>query len=478
MRQNMLWIIIKKKLRTGTDFITKSLGYVDKEFRAKHGFSEQTRKAFSKYEHLVQWEKEHGAIPDQKVSERPPETTAVKPAPPVPDAFLSYTRFDDQNDGGAISEFRMRLANEVRAVTGKPFEIFQDIDGIGLGEKWSGKLDQILDQARFFIPIITPNYFTSEACRDEIEKFLRAEADRGRSDLVLPIYYIECDVLEDRDLRSADPLATAIHERQRQDWRHLRFETFADRDVRRALEGLARQITRARHRAVPQPPEKAGCPELVEIPPGKFMMGYEERPQHEVRIGSRFAVGRYPVTFEEYDCFAAETGREQPNDRNWGRGRRPVINVSWNDAKAYVEWLSQVTGQPYRLPSEAEWEYAARAGTTTRYSWGNDNITAENANYGRSVGKTTEVGTYPANPWGLHDMHGNVSEWVEDCWNDSYQGAPSDGSAWTSGDCRLRVRRGGSWINTPEFLRSADRLWDNSDLRNNYVGFRVARTLR
>jgi hypothetical protein len=128
---------------------------------------------------------------------------------PAPDAFLSYTRFDDQNDGGAISKSRARLANAVRAVTGKPFEIFQDIDGIGLGEKWPGKLDQILDEARFFIPIVTPSYFTSEACRDELGKFLRAEADRGRSDLVLPIYYIECDVLEDRNLRSADPLDTS-----------------------------------------------------------------------------------------------------------------------------------------------------------------------------------------------------------------------------------------------------------------------------
>ena len=134
-----------------------------------------------------------------------------------------------------------------------------------------------------------------------------------------------------------------------------------------------------------------------------------------------------------------------------------MINVSWDDAQAYVAWLSKETGQPYRLLSEAEWEYAARAGTTTRYSWGDDPPTPEQANFGRNVGKTTEVGTYPPNPWGLHDMHGNVWEWVEDCWNESYQGAPSDGSAWTSGDCSRRVLRGGSWVNDPEYLRSADR---------------------
>jgi formylglycine-generating enzyme required for sulfatase activity len=154
-----------------------------------------------------------------------------------------------------------------------------------------------------------------------------------------------------------------------------------------------------------------------------------------------------------------------------------VIEVSWDDAKAYVNWLKRETGHPYGLLSEAEWEYACRAGTTTPYSWG-DEITPENANYGRNVGKTTEVNTYPANPWGLHDMHGNVWEWVEDCWNDSYQGAPSDGSAWTSGDCSRRVLRGGSWFDEPVLLRSAIRFRNLTGLRvNGSGGFRVARTL-
>jgi putative spermidine/putrescine transport system substrate-binding protein len=170
---------------------------------------------------------------------------ALKP----PDAFLSYTRFDDQNDDGAICQFCVRLANAVRAVTGEPFEIFQDVDGIALGERWQGKLDEMLEQARFFIPIVTPNYFTSEACREELEKFLFAEAKRGRDDLVLPIYYIESEVLEDEERRAADPLAQMIHERQRQDWRQFRFESFDARDVRKALERLAREINRARHRS-------------------------------------------------------------------------------------------------------------------------------------------------------------------------------------------------------------------------------------
>lgn len=130
-----------------------------------------------------------------------------------PDAFLSYTRFDDRNDGGAISELRKRLADAVHAVSGEPFTIFQDVDGIGLGEHWPGKLAQLLNDVRFFIPILTPSYFASKACRDELQKFLKAEAERGRNDLVLPIYYIECDVLEDADARAADPVAQVIHER-------------------------------------------------------------------------------------------------------------------------------------------------------------------------------------------------------------------------------------------------------------------------
>ena len=479
---------------------------------------------------------------------------------PAPDAFLSYTRFDDWHDGGAISELCRRLASAVQAVTGGPFDVFQDVEGIGIGEHWPGKLDQMLDQARFFIPILTPSYFTSRPCRDELEKFLRVEAKRGRNDLVLPIYYIECDVLEDDELCADDSMARTLHERQHQDWRELRFEPFDKSDVRRSLERLARDIVKARKRVVPAPPtppaagtqphttspatpeptrapfkpiqdalgvatdqqpsrkeapppmpppeqgaerraaqetreqakpveaklsagaerkpgevfrdiDKPWCPELVVIPPGMFMMGYEEGPQHEVQIVYRFAVGRYPVTLEEYGRFREAASRP-------GRPRMPVTKVSWDDAQAYAKWLTKETGLPYRLLSETEWEYACRAGTTTRYSWGNDLPTPEQANFGGNVGKTTDVGSYPANPWGLHDMHGNVWEWVEDCWNDNYEGAPRDGSAWTSGDCSCRVLRGGSWGNFSESVRSAVRGRDGTGGRVSYVGFRVARTLR
>jgi formylglycine-generating enzyme required for sulfatase activity len=164
-----------------------------------------------------------------------------------------------------------------------------------------------------------------------------------------------------------------------------------------------------------------------------------------------------------------------------------VINVSWEDAKAYIGWLSKQSGKPYRVPTEAEWEYAARAGTTTPFPFG-ATITTQQANCdgnyaygGGSKGEYRQqmvaVRSFPANPWGLHEVPGNVWEWVEDCYHDSYQGAPQDGSAWTSGQCSTRVLRGGAWYNPPWELRSAVRIGYRSGSRSNTVGFRVARTL-
>lgn len=234
------------------------------------------------------------------------------------------------------------------------------------------------------------------------------------------------------------------------------------------------------------------CPEMVVIPAGKFQMGhpsserrskygYAETPVHQVNI-SQFAIGKYEVTFEEYDIFADATGRDRPKDggwRRWGRGSRPVIKVSWDDANAYVKWLSMHTGKYYRLPSESEWEYAARAGTTTSYWWGDD-IGGDNANCdgcGSSWDnkKTAPVGSFNANPFGLFDVHGNVWEWVEDCGHEYYDGAPTDGSAWVKdGDCDRRVVRGGAAFNKPVELRSTGRYKSDSGHSNKGMGFRVA----
>ena len=229
-------------------------------------------------------------------------------------------------------------------------------------------------------------------------------------------------------------------------------------------------------------------PEMVVIPEGRFRMGCvsgkncgdDEKPVHEVRVAS-FELSKYEVTFEEYDRFTVVTGRKSRKDEGWGRGRRPVINVSWEDAVAYAEWLSAQTGERYRLPSEAEWEYAARAGSARKYSWGNEighNRANCNACGSQWDGeKTAPVGSFGPNAFGLHDMHGNLWEWVQDCWNGSYQGAPTDGSAWTSGDCERRVLRGGSWDDPPVILRAAYRYRLTTGKRYIHLGFRVARTL-
>jgi len=196
-----------------------------------------------------------------------------------------------------------------------------------------------------------------------------------------------------------------------------------------------------------------------------------------------FALGMYPVTFAEWEACVVAGGCNgyRPGANGWPRGRRPVINVSWNDAHAYAQWLSRKTGTRYRLPSEAEWEYAARAGTIAARYWG-ETIGSGHADCDACGSQwdnkqTAPVGSFKPNPWGLYDMLGNVKEWVEDCWNDDYRAAPSDGSAWLSGDCEKRVLRGGSWNNDPRDIRAAYRNVTVPELRYEQVGFRVASTL-
>jgi formylglycine-generating enzyme required for sulfatase activity len=199
-------------------------------------------------------------------------------------------------------------------------------------------------------------------------------------------------------------------------------------------------------------------------------------------------VGKYAVTFDDWDVCVRDGGcAYNPGDEGWGRGRRPVINVSWNDAQEYIQWLSAKTGKTYRLLSEAEWEYAARAGSSTSFHTG-ANINPTQANYDTSKSfagsataphkrQTAPVGSYQPNQFGLYDVHGNVWEWTEDCWNGNCNGAPTQGEAWTSGDCGRRVLRGGSWYVDPQVLRSASRDRSTVEDRNYVIGFRVARTL-
>ena len=228
--------------------------------------------------------------------------------------------------------------------------------------------------------------------------------------------------------------------------------------------------------------------EMVYIPGGTFRMGdlrgegYDdnERPVHSVAVPS-FRMGKYEVTFSQWDACVADGGcSHRPDDEGWGRGNRPVIDVSWDDIQEFIAWLNRKTGGGYRLPTESEWEYAARAGSESLYSWG-DEIGVNQANCDGCGSqwdddRTAPVGSFPANAWGLHDVHGNVWEWVEDCWNNNYEEAPVDGSAWLSGFCGVRVVRGGSWAEGfLRYLRSSYRGWFDRSKRLGNLGFRLAR---
>lgn len=229
------------------------------------------------------------------------------------------------------------------------------------------------------------------------------------------------------------------------------------------------------------------CPEMVVIGRGAFTMGSpitevgrlsSEGPRHPVAFNAGFAIGRYEITFQEWDACVAEAAcLHRPDDKGWGRGRRPVFDVSWNDAMEYAAWLSDKTGQNYTLPSEAEWEYSARAGSDTPWHTGGAILT-DDANILNAYGKTVTVGSYPPNAFGLHDVHGNVGEWTLDCLDTGYLGAPNDGSAATAGDCtQNRVSRGGSFSREPIVARSASRLAGDQTRRYGGIGFRVARAL-
>jgi formylglycine-generating enzyme required for sulfatase activity len=214
--------------------------------------------------------------------------------------------------------------------------------------------------------------------------------------------------------------------------------------------------------------------EMVEIPGGTFLMGSREEdkdsfsneyPQHEVIVPA-FLMGKYPITQYQYEAVMGD------NPSNFKGANRPVECVSWFDAVVFCQKLSQQSGKDYRLPSEAEWEYACRAGTTTSYYFG-ESLDKNQANF--DSGSTTDVGHYPPNDFGLYDMHGNVWEWCLDHWHGHYQGAPTDGKAWTTGGyANTRIMRGGSWNHYPRRCRSASRLWYEPDNQSNYIGFRIA----
>jgi formylglycine-generating enzyme required for sulfatase activity len=224
---------------------------------------------------------------------------------------------------------------------------------------------------------------------------------------------------------------------------------------------------------------------MADIPAGVFRMGdltrkgfTFEQPVHRVAVPT-FRLARHDVTFDQYDAFARATGRPLPEQRTGEpRGAMPVVNVTWTDAAAFIEWLNQASGRRYRLPSEAEWEYAARAGSRTVYPWGDRFDPGKANSEGREGADRWEaaapVGSFPPNAFGLYDMVGNVWQWMDDCEHNDFHGAPTDGSAWKTGDCNWRMVRGGSWVQDARGMRVSLRLWEDLPRHFQSMGFRVA----
>lgn len=403
------------------------------------------------------------------------------------DVFISYPRVERSK----VEQIKAKL-------DALGLDTFFDIYGIDGGDTFPDVIDHALKSAKAVLGVWSPRAFQSKWCMIEC----RVAATRG---VLVPIAlerFSELDMKSDFMTTNYLDLTDFDGRENHEGWqRTLRS---LSRHVGRDLGGTASDAPQ-RQAPAPLAALKDGpllIPEMVTIPPGKFLMGSPvgeegswewERPQHEVRIDYAFALGKYAVTFAEWDAaLAAGAKLENASDEGWGRDRRPVINVSWDDAKVYIAWLNGKQGlegrrDAYRLPSEAEWEYACRAGTTTPFSFGATVSTAQ-ANYdgnrtygtgkkGESLDWTTPVGSFPANAFGLHDMHGNIWEWCEDAWNAAYHGAPTDGSAWLTGDASSRVQRGGSWVDYPQDFRSAHRVRGDTTRRNPTSGFRLARTL-
>lgn len=441
--------------------------------------------------------------------------------------FVNYRR-DDARDMAA--RVRDRLAQ-----TFGDANVFMDVDNLIAGQRFDRQLEKALAQTDVFLAVIGPRWLEllakrqASGERDYVLEEISGALKRGV--VVIPV------LVERTPLPRGDALPEGIREivlHQTHDVVHARF----GRDVTELVEAIQSARNPGRTRAGGQPKPRTmnwlsiaiaigvlsigigamtylgmfaqryssgqtfrdcpECPEMVVVPAGSFLMGSPEGeesrqsyegPQHRVTIGRSFAVGQFAVTFDEWDACVAAGGcnRYRPGDEGWGRGRRPVINVSWQDAKAYAAWLSTTTGKSYRLLSEAEREYVARAGTSTPY-WYGPSISIEWANFDAnfptafkldyvSQGRTVPVDSFAANPWGLYQVHGNVSEWVEDCYNDDYNGAPTDGSAWTTGTCFQRMLRGGSWASPRQGLRSAVRGGTTMVERQKWYGFRVGRTL-
>lgn len=413
--------------------------------------------------------------------------------------FISYRREVDAGWAGRLA------ADLKRDLPDRP--VFHDIASIEIGEDFGIAIERALGHCAVLLVVIGPRWLDVQHPHggrriDDEDDWVRIEILTGLQGNLRVVPVLMGGAAMPRGNQLPDGLKPLVrrnaHEITDKRW---------DYDVGELVKALGRIPAHGAGRivappAVTSPPHipvanalpapgtvfrhGPDFPELVVLPAGRFLMGSpenekgrssEEGPRHEVTIVHPFAVGRYPVTFAEWDAFVAAGGtRHKPDDEGWGHGRQPVIHVSWNDAQAYLAWLRDQTGQPYRMLSEAEWEYAARAGSQTCYPWG-DAPGKNKANFDGSGSQwsnrqTSPVGSFAPNAFGLHDMIGNVWEWVQDTWHDSYLDAPDDGRAWEEGS-DSRVVRGGSWFYSSVLCRAASRHWCSPVLRLNLLGFRV-----
>ncbi|MEO8052966.1 MAG: SUMF1/EgtB/PvdO family nonheme iron enzyme [Acidobacteriota bacterium] len=399
------------------------------------------------------------------------------------DIFICYSRTD--------TSIAVSLADRLRTNGWSVFLDFQT----PIGRRWHREIEKELHTAKAVVAL-----WSAKSCDSD---YVLEEAEYGKHKSILfPAFIeqVECPYgfrrIQTADLtgweRNQDPpgLSNLLESLKL----HLNVHPILSAPVLVPKEDKPSPTGR------PTPPQtfrdklKIGgeAPLMMPIPAGRFLMGfpkdepnqqYYEEPLHEVRISDPFALGVYAVTFDDYDRFCDSTFQAKPDDQNWGRGTRPVINVSWEQAQAYCSWLSEQTGRVYKLPSEAEWEYACRAETVTAFYTGL-RITLDQANFngdytfnGSAKGEyrkqTVPVGTFSPNPFGLYEMHGNVWEWCQDRWHWNYQSSPLDASPWESEGSKERVLRGGCWSSEPGSLRSAKRNRFSAGDRYPTVGFRV-----
>lgn len=411
--------------------------------------------------------------------------------------FISYRREIDAGWAGRLAD------NLQRNLPDKP--VFHDISSIEIGEDFGIAIERALGNCAVLLVVIGPHWLNAQHPHggrrlDDEDDWVRIEILAGLHGKLRVVPVLVGGATMPRGDQLPDVLKPLVrrnaHEITDKRW---------DYDVGELVKALRRIPAGPADKGDAEPPSQAGhasiattpppgtifrhgpdFPELLVVPAGRFLMGspenekgrsVDEGPQHEVRIAQPFAVGRYPVTFAEWDAFMA-TGRTKhnPADQGWGRGNQPVINVSWDDTQDYVAWLREQSGQPYRLLSEAEWEYAARASSQTRYPWGDEpgrnkaNFDGSGSHWSKQ--QTSPVGSFAPNAFGLCDMIGNVWEWVQDSWHDSYMGAPDDGRAWDE-STGPRVVRGGSWVSYSGYCRAACRHWNGPDNRFSALGFRV-----